>query len=65
MEQLRGLEITTTIGCRVNCRYCPQSLLLSRYYETDKNRKKFLDFEDYKKALANVQGGVRKLWRNG
>lgn len=47
MEQLRGLEITTTIGCRVNCRYCPQSLLLSRYYETDKNRKKFLDFEDY------------------
>lgn len=28
------LEITTRIGCSVNCVYCPQKLLVSRYCET-------------------------------
>ena len=27
------LEITTVIGCKVNCRYCPQKVLLGRYFE--------------------------------
>ena len=28
------LEITTRIGCNVNCIYCPQKRLVSRYVET-------------------------------
>ncbi|MCM1236783.1 MAG: radical SAM protein, partial [Ruminococcus flavefaciens] len=42
------VEITTTIGCRVNCRYCPQSVLLNRYFEKDKNRKSRMTLEDFR-----------------
>jgi hypothetical protein len=43
------LEITTHIGCPMNCTDCPQELLRSRY-----KGKKTLDFEDYKKAIDKV-----------
>ncbi|MCM1219897.1 MAG: radical SAM protein [Lachnospiraceae bacterium] len=45
------LEITTVIGCKVNCRYCPQSVLLRRYFEKDKNRKNVMSLEDFKVFL--------------
>ena len=28
---LPSMEITTVIGCRVQCDFCPQSLLMNRY----------------------------------
>ena len=34
------LEITTKVGCAVNCKYCPQSVFLEKYYEND-NRIKY------------------------
>lgn len=57
MDKLSGLEISTAMGCRLNCEYCPQSLLLSRYYENGGNREKLLSFEGFKKALENVEEG--------
>ena len=39
------LEITTHIGCPVNCLDCPQALLRSKY-----DGKRDLDLDDYKRA---------------
>ena len=48
------LEITTHIGCPVNCLDCPQGLLKSRY-----QGRKTLAFDDYKKAIDKVPAGTR------
>ena len=48
------LEITTHIGCPVNCLDCPQRLLLSRY----KGRRD-LDLDDYKRVIDKVPAGTR------
>lgn len=48
------LEITTHIGCPINCVDCPQALLRSRY----KGRLD-LDFDDYKRVIDKVPAGTR------
>lgn len=48
------LEITTHIGCPINCQDCPQKLLLSKY-----KGKRDLDFEDYKKVIDKTPQDVR------
>lgn len=48
------LEVTTVIGCRVNCQYCPQKLLLNKYYEVDKNRIRQLTVKDFKLFLEHT-----------
>ncbi|MCM1230996.1 MAG: SPASM domain-containing protein [Ruminococcus flavefaciens] len=51
---LPAIEITTQIGCSVNCRYCPQDVLLSRYFENNKEREKRFTLKNYKKCLQNL-----------
>lgn len=53
------LEITTHMGCSINCRYCPQKLLLGRYFEYDKNRKNELSLEDFKVCVDKLPAGTR------
>ena len=48
------LEITTHIGCPIDCRDCPQALLRERY-----KGKRDLSFEDYKKAIDKVPTEAR------
>lgn len=48
------LEITTHIGCPMNCLDCPQALLKSRY-----TGKRDMDFEEYKAAIDKVPTDVR------
>lgn len=48
------VEITTVIGCSVNCRYCPQKVLLTKYFEKDKNRKRVMSLEDFKVFLRHT-----------
>ena len=48
------LEITTHIGCPINCTDCPQALLRSKY-----NGKIDMDFDAYKKAIDKVPAGTR------
>ena len=43
------LEITTHIGCPLDCLDCPQKLLRSKY-----QGKTMMDFEEYKKAIDKV-----------
>lgn len=56
--KLHALELSLTIGCRLDCLYCPQKLLLSKYYGTDKGRKSKLSFQDFKTVLEKVQEGA-------
>lgn len=48
------IEITTKIGCKVNCKYCPQSLLLKKYFETNKYRTDTMDFELFKSCIQKL-----------
>jgi hypothetical protein len=52
---MRTLEITTKIGCKNLCKYCPQDKLLGCY--TDKVDE--LSFANFKKALNNVPKDVK------
>jgi len=36
MANFGVMEITTVIGCKVNCRYCPQSTLINNYVHRSK-----------------------------
>lgn len=56
-DKLNALEISLTIGCRLDCKFCPQSLLLSKYFENDKKRNAKLKLEDFKVALKQVRPG--------
>lgn len=53
------MEITTVMGCSINCRYCPQSLLLKTYYAENKNRTKLMGLEEYKKCIDKLPQDVR------
>lgn len=48
------LEITTHIGCPVNCMDCPQKKLIHLY-----QGRKDLDLDDYKRAIDKVPSGTR------
>lgn len=48
------LEITTRIGCPIDCKDCPQALLRSRY-----KGKKVLSYEDFTKVIDKVPTGTR------
>lgn len=48
------LEITTHVGCPINCTDCPQALLRSRYHG-----KRMMDFDEYKSAIDKVPSGTR------
>ncbi len=49
------VEITTKIGCSVNCSYCPQNLLIKNYIKRSANDKKLLlDFESFKEYLSAI-----------
>lgn len=48
------LEITPIIGCRVNCRFCPQKILIDAYFSSDKNRKRVMSTDDFKQFLENT-----------
>ena len=48
------LEITPIIGCRVNCRFCPQDLLIRTYFAEDKNRKRIMTPDDFEMFLKHT-----------
>ena len=57
-NKLHGLELSLTIGCKLNCDYCPQKLLMERYYGADKNRARKLSYENFIKILDKICPGA-------
>ena len=48
------VEITTVLGCRVQCKYCPQSLLMQKYFCDNKKRPSIMSLDDFKKIVRNT-----------
>lgn len=47
-----GMEITTKIGCSVNCKYCPQDILCRTY--TARHSEKLLSLNNFKFCLDKM-----------
>lgn len=57
-QRMDWIEITTNIGCKMNCLYCPQDVLLKEYYKNNKKRKSTMTLEDFKSLLRNISKGT-------
>ncbi len=53
LNHLKRLEVTLSIGCKLNCIYCPQALLLKKYG----NAKKILSFTDFQTVVSKIAVG--------
>ena len=56
-EDLRDskvLEVSTMMGCTVNCHYCPQDVMLKEYYKNDRNRQRVMTIENFRTILKNT-----------
>lgn len=53
-----GAEFTLAIGCKLNCKYCPQKKLISRYTELFGNDDLYMSFENFKTCLSKVEKGA-------
>lgn len=66
------LEITTRIGCSINCVFCPQKLLINRYVETSVQKPIVeMTLETFKKCIDKVPkttridfSGMAEPWLN-
>ena len=56
-EKLNSIEVTLSIGCKLDCHYCPQKLLLNQYFSKNANRSSMMSFETFKKILSKVKRG--------
>lgn len=57
MKNFRSLEITSRIGCKNMCKYCPQKLLISNYPKNPKYN--IMSFDTFKRCLKKVPKNVR------
>lgn len=53
-DEIPTIEITSRIGCRINCKYCPQGVLLEKYYQKDKNRESVMTIETFEKCINHI-----------
>lgn len=51
-----SLEITTRIGCSINCKFCPQKLLIDNY--TSVKRDIMMSFETFKRCIDKLPASV-------
>ncbi len=71
MKRPGRLEITTKIGCKINCVYCPQKLLLGQYFKENSLRKSMLTYEDFRTCIDKLPvqtridfSGMAEPWLN-
>nr|WP_300807334.1 SPASM domain-containing protein [uncultured Acetatifactor sp.] len=44
------IEITTKVGCAINCKYCPQDVFIKNYFKIG-NEDRYMKFETFKKCI--------------
>lgn len=62
MKHSGRLEITTKIGCMCNCVYCPQSLLISKYFNRNNNSNppsEMMSLDTFKTCIDKLPKGTR------
>ncbi len=55
--KLSGAEFTLSIGCSLNCHYCPQEKLIRRYVDLYGKDELFMKFDTFVKCLKNIKQG--------
>lgn len=53
------MEVTTRIGCSVNCKYCPQKVLANKYFVNNKNRPVNMSLRTFEKCLEKLPANAR------
>lgn len=53
------MQVTTRIGCSVNCKYCPQSMLIDNYFAQNKSRPAVMSLEVFEKCLDKLPKDAR------
>lgn len=53
------MQITTRVGCSVNCRYCPQNVLIDHYFAQDKDRTMVMSSEVFEICLHKLPKDAR------
>lgn len=59
---MSAIEITTVISCKVQCRYCPQTKLVSAY--TKKSKTYYTSLADFKTCIDKIPLNV-EIWFSG
>jgi hypothetical protein len=52
---LYSMEVTTNIGCRLNCRFCPQDIFVKAYYKDNPSVPKMLSMENFKTIHSRLE----------
>ena len=53
-KKISQIEITAIIGCRLNCKFCPQEKLLNEYLKTPNSEKRVMTLQDFNNILPQV-----------
>lgn len=53
-DEVPCLDITTKIGCNVNCKYCPQDVLLRSYFMDNPGRENYLCMDTLMKCIEHM-----------
>ena len=53
-DEVPCLDITTKIGCSINCKYCPQNVLLKAYFKDNQKREVYLTVDTLKKCIEHM-----------
>lgn len=61
-DEVPTIEVTTKIGCSVNCKYCPQKLLMNKYFEKKTNREYMFRMEQYRICLNKLPSNCNILF---
>lgn len=54
LRNVKTLEISTVMGCPVDCHYCPQAVLLREYYKENKHRQRVMTLENFQTILEHT-----------
>lgn len=57
VDKLNSVEVTLSMGCKLNCRFCPQKVLLDRYFSANSKRASMMNFDTFKKITDKVKNG--------
>ena len=55
-DNTKAIEVTTAIGCRNNCAYCPQEKFINEYLKTSNIRS--FDLDTFKKCIDKIPADV-------
>lgn len=61
-DQIPTIEITTKIGCSVNCRFCPQNVLITNYFEVNTDRDVYMSIDTFIKCLEKMPNNCHILF---